>query len=234
MAENEEVQEQEGTGEVAETFTLEQVEDLVKERLAEAKAENDTAFGKLWEEGKAAKERAKTLEAELATIKEERQAGKAGLTSEQLDKLRADVRKNLDGEYAPVIEERDGLKSQVEALTGEVRGLRLDSKIKAQMGEMGVRSDRIEKLFKLTKDQYDLTDDGVPVLKDEPTADIGQYISETLRSEYPEWFNGSGSSGGGASRSTVGGGGKTVIPAGDGDAFMANIDKIASGEVEVR
>lgn len=229
---------QDGDGGTGASDVDEQVAALVTEKLAELKAEQDKAFAALWDETKAAKADAKArseeLNKRLAELDEQRQAGKAGITSEQLEKLRADVRKNLDEEYAPHIEKAKTLEEQLAAATGKVRELQLDSRVKAQMGERGVRSDRIEKLFQLTRDQYGLTDDGVPMLKDEPTADIGKYISETLRSEYPEWFNGSGASGGGASRSAVGGGGKTVIPVGDGKAFIANLDKIASGEVEVR
>lgn len=216
----------------------EKVEALVTERLAAAKAEQDKAFSELWEESKRAKAEAKAeaerLRQERAALEEERKAGKAGITSEQLEKLRADVRKNLEAEFTPVIEEKQTLAQQLEGALAEIRGLRLDSRVKAKMGEMGVRSDRIDKLFKLTQDQYTLTDDGNPVLKDEPTADLGKFISESLRGEYPEWFNGSGASGGGASPSTVGGGGKTVIPHGDNAAFLKHLDEIAKGEVEVR
>ena len=46
-----------GSGEGG-TLTQAQVEELVKERLAEAKAANDEAFQNLWKEAKEAKKRA--------------------------------------------------------------------------------------------------------------------------------------------------------------------------------
>ena len=47
-------------------------------------------------------------------------------------------------------------------------------------------------------------------------------------------FEGTGSSGGGAVRSAAGGGGRNVVAAGDNDAFLANLESIAKGEVEVK
>lgn len=54
--------------------------------------------------------------------------------------------------------------------------------------------------------------------------------------EYAGAFEGTGSSGGGAPRSAggAGAGSKTVIPAGDQAAFLANLEGIAKGSVEVR
>lgn len=225
---------QEAEGGAPDTFSREQLDELVKERLAEVKAEQDKAFANLWEEGKQAKARAKELEAKLAELQQQKQAEKAGLTTEHLEKLRADVRKTLEQEYAPVVEEKKTLAEQLAEATDKVRSLQLDSRVKAQMGQLGVRSDRIDTLFRLERDRFGLTDDGQPMLKEEPTADIGKYISERLRSEYPEWFNGSGASGSGAPRSGVGDAGKPVISMSDGDAFLRNVDKIAKGEVDVR
>lgn len=223
-----------GGTEAAEVFTKAQVDEMVKDQLAALKADTDTAFGNLWEEAKAAKAAAKTLETQLAELREGQQAGKAGVNAEEVQKLkeqiRADEAKRARDELQEELEKAALLPSVLE----ENRFLKLDSKVKGLYGEHGVQSNRIDKLWKLTKDQYDLTDDDVPMLKSEPTADLGRFISETLRSEYPEWFNGSGASGGGASRSTVGGGGKTVIPRGDGSAFITNVEGIASGAVEVR
>jgi len=53
-------------------------------------------------------------------------------------------------------------------------------------------------------------------------------------SDFASAFEGTGSSGGGAVRSAAGGGGRNVVAAGDNDAFLANLEQIAKGEVEVR
>lgn len=237
MAENEQQETQddgEGGTDTVETFTREQVDEMVKDQLAALKAETDTSFGNLWEEAKAAKATAKTLEAQLRELREGTQASKAGVNAEEVQKLKDQIRAEEAKRAREELEDDLAKAAMLPQVLEENRYLKLDSKVKGLYGEHGVQSNRIDKLWKLTKDQYELTDDGVPMLKSEPTADLGRFISETLRSEYPEWFNGSGASGGGASRSTVGGGGKTVIPRGDGTAFITNLEGIASGEVEVR
>lgn len=51
--------------------------------------------------------------------------------------------------------------------------------------------------------------------------------------KYARAFDGSGASGSGASRSEAGGGAVRSIPSGDDKAFLANLDKIAKGDVKV-
>ena len=65
---------------------------------------------------------------------------------------------------------------------------------------------------------------------------MAQLVEGKLVDEYPRAFEGTGSSGGGASRSTAGGQDRVAghIAADDGDAFMDNLDGVASGKVEVR
>jgi len=60
-------------------------------------------------------------------------------------------------------------------------------------------------------------------------------LVEELRadSEFARAFEGTGSSGGGASKSNAGGGGAKVIAAGDNKAFIANLDNIATGKATV-
>lgn len=64
---------------------------------------------------------------------------------------------------------------------------------------------------------------------------IGAFVAQNLMTKYPRAFEGTGSSGGGASKSSdrVAGSPK-VVAAGDQRAFIQNVAKIASGEVEVR
>jgi hypothetical protein len=58
-------------------------------------------------------------------------------------------------------------------------------------------------------------------------------VTQVLAEKYPRAFDGAGSSGGGASKSTGGAGGTRVIPAGDNGSFIANLDGIAKGTVKV-
>lgn len=69
---------------------------------------------------------------------------------------------------------------------------------------------------------------GVPMTFD-------QLVEEELKPKYPRAFDGTGSSGGGASRSTTGGSGRVATVAeGDNAAFLANLDNIAKGDTVVR
>jgi len=216
------------------TYSPEEVEKLVEERNKALEAKRDEILGEL----KAAKEKLKAfdgvdpaefrkLQTKLAELEQERKAQDKGITSEALDKMRQEVRQDLDKEYGP-------LKQQLEEARGEVRTLRLDNVVKQHMAKAGVRSERIDALYRLTADQWDLTDDGEPMVKVRPGTEPHKYVGDVLSKEYPEFFEGSGSSGGGASKSAASGSGSPrKIQLGDGEAFLANLDGVASGKVEV-
>lgn len=62
-----------------------------------------------------------------------------------------------------------------------------------------------------------------------------QLVETQLIEQYPRAFDGTGSSGSGASKSAGGAGGSSkTIAADDAQAFLANVEKVASGEVAVR
>jgi len=222
-------------GEGATTFTQADIDAAVaaanegleanrNEILAELKAAKETlkAF-----DGIDAKAH-RAMKAQIAELETQAKAAQAGITSDKIAEIQASVRAQLEEEYAPS-------KTRVSELEGEVRSLRLDNVVKATMGKSGVRADRIDALFRLTQDRFDLTDDGAPMLKASPGNDVAKYIAEELEKEWPEFYGGSGSSGGGAPKSSPSGGGRVrQISRGDGDAFMANIDAIADGKIEVR
>ena len=170
----------------------------------------------------------RSMAAKLQELEHQQKADKAGITSDQLQKLRQEIRGDLEKEYKQALDELEGLRT-------DNRSLRLDSVVKAEMAKAGVRSERIDALFRLNADKFDLTDDGVPILRERPGAEIGKYVADELRQEYPEFYNGSGSSGGGASKSSApGGAGYTrQIAASDKDTLSANLERIASGEAEV-
>jgi hypothetical protein len=222
-----------------ETFTKEQVETLVQEKLAAAKAEGDKAFQQLWDEAKAAKAKAKAFEGidpdEVRTLKQRYQeleqkakAEKRGITSDELEKMRTEIRADLEKEYVPY-------KTQAEQLGQRVRTLQLDTVVKGEMAKSGARAERIDALFRLTGDEFDLTEDGKPVVKGRMGISVEKYITDELTKQYPEFFMGSGSSGGGAPKSNGGAGGSArVIAADDPQAFLKNVEKIAKGEVVVR
>lgn len=215
------------------SYSQEEFEAALQERLAAAKSEGDTAFKNLWSESKKAKDAArqyekelKALRTQLGELEQAKSAEKAGIASQDLEKLRAEVRKSMEGEFLPFKDERD-------RLMGEVRSLKLDNHVKAVMAKSGVRADRINELFKLTADAYDLTDDGQPYLKEHMGTPIDQFILADVRKAYPEWFEGSGSSGSGAAKSQAGGaGGRRVIPVGD-LGKGSNLEDYLAGKLQV-
>jgi DNA repair exonuclease SbcCD ATPase subunit len=231
----------EGAGGAGKTYTQEEVEAQIAEATKALEAKRDELLNELKPlkskmrelDGVDAK-RYREMEARLAELEQQKNADKAGLTSEALAKLRADVEADVLKRLAADADA--GLKAIPWAadLARENRALKLDSVVKAEMAKGGARAERIDALFRLTQDRYDLTDDGKPVLKDKPALELSKYVADELRKEYPEFYNGSGSSGGGASKSNAGGGGSPkTIAADDGTAFIANLEQIAKGEVQV-
>jgi hypothetical protein len=64
--------------------------------------------------------------------------------------------------------------------------------------------------------------------------DFGSFVEHHLMTKFPRAFEGTGSSGGGAPKSTAGGGGNPKsITAGDNSAFISNLEAIAQGKVDV-
>lgn len=163
----------------------------------------------------------KELENRLAELEQERTAEKIGVTSERL----AEIRAAAEAKFKADLEERDRLRV-------EVRGLKLDGTVKSML----VKSDVVDPdaAWKLFRDQFDLTDDGKPIVTADPTTDIEQYIGGTLRQQYPYMFRGTQADGGSARGNRGTNTATRTIQSGDTKAFLANLDKIVAGEVEVR
>lgn len=161
----------------------------------------------------------------LAELEQELKAKKDGVTAEQLNKIRVEVRTDLEKEYAPKLQLLD-------TLAKENRSLKLDTVVKDLMGKNGVRAERIDALFRLAGEKFDLTADGKPMVK-ESGKDVVKFIAEDLAKEYPELFSGSGSSGGGSGGST---GRPTapgkVAPTNEGFLSALNNFKENKGKVE--
>ena len=64
--------------------------------------------------------------------------------------------------------------------------------------------------------------------------DFDQLVEQVLLPKYPRAFDGTGSSGGGATKSSGSAAGARVVAADDNRGFIANLEGIAKGEVEVR
>lgn len=204
------------------TYTQAEWDKLQKERDALAAKRDE-----LLDEVKDAKREMRKIREDFTDLQQQQKAGKAGITAEELKQLRADVQADLEKQYGPV-------KVQAETLAAENRTLRLDNVVKGAMAKGGVLAERIDALFKLEREEFDLTDDGQPMLTNRKGTPVEKYVAEELKQKYPEWFQGSGSSGGGASKSSAGGGSVTSIAADDGKAFLSNLSGIIKGEVAVR
>lgn len=224
---------------MSDTLTLTQEE--LDAKIAEANAGLAKKRDELLSEAKRAKEEAKAtkealeaMQQKMAELEQKAAAKDAGVSEEKLRELTERARADMERKYAPLKEQVEALSAQLGQKDGELRSLRLDSRVKDIMGKGGARSERVNDLFRLTADRYDLTDDGDVILKDKREVPLDKYVREELANEYPEFFSGSGSSGGGASRSAGGAGGAVrTIAAGDNDAFLANLDAIAAGTAKV-
>ena len=134
-----------------------------------------------------AKKQAKELEKRLAELEATAKAKASGISDEQLAQIKADAAKELD----PIKAERDALASQL-------RQLQLDGAVKGVMAAHGVRAERLDVMWKVISDRFDLTEQGKPVLKSAPATDLPKVMLD-LKTEFPEFFAAPSASGSGAS-----------------------------------
>ena len=170
-----------------------------------------SALDKEREKAKAEEKERKRIAAELAELKAKEKAEKAGITDEQLKKLRQEIREDLEKEYQDKIKDRDTLAT-------EVRSLKLDSQVKSLAAKHGVRAERVDAWWRMFSDRFDLTDDGKPMIKDRPGTDVSKFIADDLKKELPDFYAGTQAAGGGAAGATAKGGG----PATTADNVLAN------------
>lgn len=220
------------------TYTQEDFEAALEKEREKLVANRDRALDQYKDQKRKYDELSDEHQSLLERIDSLEQAAKAkdaGVPDEKLAEIREQIEAAAARKWSGVKDERDTLKGQLEEALGTVRSLQLDNVVKGEMAKAGVRAERIDALFKLVGDRFDLADDGEVVATAQPDVPIVKYIGTEVATEFPELFNGSGSSGGGASRSAGGAGGQPrFIAAGDKQAFMANIEGLATGAVEVR
>jgi hypothetical protein len=123
------------------------------------------------------------------------------------------------------------IKTEADQLRAEVRQLKLTTPVKDALRAAGVIAP--DDAYRLISDQFDLSDDGKPILKDNPTADLKEWITGTLAKQKPYLFDAGGAGGGGARGSQGARTGAKVISRNDTKAFLANIKGIADGSVVV-
>ncbi len=130
---------------------------------------------------KSAHEAQKTKNRELADklreLERKLKGAKDGLTDEEIAARRAEI----DAEVNP-------LREQLTQAQQQLRSLRLDGNVKKMLADAGANPKRLDALFRLLSDRFDLSESGTPILKDKPTADLAQYLKNDVAKEYPELY----------------------------------------------
>jgi hypothetical protein len=132
-----------------------------------------------------AKRAAKEAADKLAALEAEKEAAAAGLTSEKL----AEIQRKAEEKYAPTLTENTTLKAQI-------RAMQLDGTVKSLLAKAGAVD--VNDAWDVVGKEFDLTDDGKPFVKADPTADVEQYITKTLVAKKGHLFKGTQAAGGGA------------------------------------
>jgi hypothetical protein len=228
-------------GEAAETYTKEQVDQMIAEREAGLKANRDEAL----REAKKAKELAKRYEGvdpdEYKTLKEQ---------AAELERKKALAEGNLEVWKKQVADqhqkELDAAAKRIAKYEGAVgKRLRQDELRKALTGkadpammELLVEHGSKYVHVKETDDdfeQYVGDEKGNPLVADGQGTQmtLEQFVDQRLKAKFPGAFLGSGSSGGGATRSTSGGSGGSKIISKDDLYKGDNLQKVASGQYKI-
>lgn len=228
-------------GEEKETYTKAELEAALAETTAGLKANREEALREAKQAKAALKnyegvdpEEFKRLKA-AATEAEQKKAAAEGdfnALKKQLLDQHASEKQGLEkkiSKYSAEIEKRAVQAALIEAITTE-KG---NAKMLLPYAKQFVRVRETEDGF----EAFVADDKGNPMIGDAQGAPmtIKQFVQATLKTEFPGAFEGTGSSGGGATKSNAGGGGSSkTITSGDGQDFLKNVDKIATREVTVK
>jgi hypothetical protein len=161
----------------------------------------------------AAEKLTKKVTKELDALKNKQKANEAGLTDEELQKIRDDARKEIEAELAPKL-------TKAEELEKENRTLKLDNAVQKMAGEAGFLSGKLGDYWKLYGDEFDLTADGKPMVKGKPGVDPKKHI-ESHKALQPGWVQGTQAGGGGAA-------GIQQQPGKDGASALSPVERLAA------
>ena len=233
------------------TFTQEELEAKIAEAVGGLKKNRDEAFDELKtirkalkgydgidpEEYVALKEAANEAASKKAKAEgdwEAREKQLADLSTKTMEALKASNVKETDGLRKEV---KDALSS-IERLLVDARAIRAITEAKGSAKVLLPHVKQFVKVVQKTDGEYDVevvdstgtqrvTDgQGTPMTLEEFVAEMRE------DPEFARNFEGSGSSGGGSTKSSGGVGGKQTVAVGDNKAFMDNLEGIAKGEVE--
>lgn len=228
----------------AKTYTQEQVEALVAERLVEERKGLEKSHRELLAETKKAKDALKNYDGldpekykklEAAAEEAERKKLAAEGDFESLKKQLVEKHGSEIGEKDKQIAKRQAAleKRLVQAeLTAAIAKHKGDADLLLPHGSRFVKVREVENDF----EAFVVDEAGNQRFADGKATPMSfdDLVTQVLIPKYPRAFDGTGSSGGGASKSSAGSaGGPRVIPAGDNAAAIANLEGIANGTVTI-
>ena len=121
-----------------------------------------------------------------AAAKQRASAG--GMTEKELKDLYDSIEANLRAEYDPKLADADKVRA-------ENRALKLDTRVKSLFKDGGALATKIDDFWKLHGDEFDLTADGKPMVKNEPGKDVARHVQGILKTR-GEWVQGTKAAGG--------------------------------------
>jgi len=138
----------------------------------------------------AAEALAKKVANDLKRLEAERKAATHGLTAEELEKIRVEASAEAEGKLA-------AKEKELEAERTANRQKDIGSAFKSLAGDTKFLAAKLDDLFRLHGDEYDLTQDGKLMVKGKPGIDPKKHM-EGLAKTRPEWVEGTKAAGGGA------------------------------------
>lgn len=231
-----------GDNEDTKTFTQEDVDRIIAEQTAGLKANRD----ELIKEAKRAKDTLKGYEGvdpdefkklkqqaeEADRKKAEAQGDFKSLEKQLIDRHQAelDTRKARETKLERALNNRLTSDELRKALVGKADPTMME--LLVEHGSKYVRIRETDDDF----EQYVADEKGNPLVADGKGTPmtVEMFVDQTLKAKFPTAFLGTGSSGGGASKSQGGAlGGAKHIPSTNDPAFIANLAEVASGKVTV-
>lgn len=226
------------------TYTQDEVDGLIAERIAENEAGLKANRDEALREAKKAKAALKAYDGidadEARTLKEQADEAQRKKAKDEGDFEARE--KQLVERHQQELQERDGkIEKLTKTLHRRTVQAELTKAISVARGDPDLLLPHAEKFVRVRETDEDF----VPFVADEhgnPRVADGQgtpmtfeqLIEQELKPKYPRAFDGTGSSGGGAPKSVGGAGGQKTIQSGDNDAFLQNLEGIAKGEVSVQ
>jgi len=230
------------------TYTEEELNAAVEERLAGAKAEQDKAFKQLWEEAKKAKAQLKAWDGkDPAKYDELVQAAEAAAQKKAAAEGDFEtLKKQMSEKHSSELAAREAKIAKLnKAIERRLVDAELTRAIAAKKGEPDLLLPYARQFVRVKETEEDfegyIADErGTPLVADGKGTPMtfDSFVEQTLMTKFPRAFEGTGSSGGGSAKSNAGGGGtvgRIAAPTHGsfGQDFLDNAQAIRDGKVTV-